>query len=72
MDRNTKKIYDTMRNLFSLVQKLDEEFIKKSEFDDVSRTELHTLTAIGTGRPKTMTHVANLLDINVSSLYNSS
>ena len=68
MDRNTKKIYDTMRNLFSLVQKLDEEFIKKSEFDDVSRTELHTLTAIGTGRPKTMTHVANLLDINVSSL----
>ena len=29
MDRNTKKIYDTMRNLFSLVQKLDEEFIKK-------------------------------------------
>lgn len=68
MDKDTKKIYDTMRNLFGIVQKLDEEFIKKSEFSDVSRTELHAMTAIGTGRPKTMTHVANILEINVSTL----
>lgn len=68
MDKNTKKIYETMRNLFTLVQKLDEESIKKSDYNDLSRTELHALISIGTGRPKTMTHVANILEISVSTL----
>lgn len=68
MEKDIKKIYDTMSNLFKLVHKLEDESIYKSEFDDISRAEIHTITAIGTGRPKTMTHVANILEINVSSL----
>ena len=57
-----------MRQLFGLVHRLEDEAIKASEFSDLSRAEISAIMAIGTGRPKTMTHVANILEINVSTL----
>lgn len=68
MDKNVKKVNDILVNLFNMVLKLEEEALQESLFKDLSITEAHTLVAIGKGRPKTMTHVANLLGINVSTL----
>lgn len=68
MDKNVKKINDILVNLFNVVLKLEEEAVKDSSHQDLSITEIHTLAAIGKGRARTMTHVANLLGISVSTL----
>lgn len=68
MDKEIKKINDILVNLYNLVLKLEEEAIQEDSSHKVSIKEIHTMVAIGTGRPKTMTHVANLLGINVSTL----
>ena len=57
-----------MKNLFGLVHRLEDEAMKASEFSNLARAEINAIMAIGTGRPKTMTHVANILEINVSTL----
>lgn len=68
MDKEIRTLNDTLVNLFNLVLKLEEEAVSKSAFPDLSLTEVHTMAAIGTGRARTMTHVANLLDVKVSTL----
>lgn len=68
MEKELSKIHASMRTLFGLVHRLEDEAVKSSEFSDLSRAEIHAIMAIGTGRPKTMTHVANLLEISVSTL----
>ncbi len=68
MDKNVRKINDILVNLFNMVLKLEEASIRETAYSDLSITEIHTLVAIGTGRPKTMTHVANILGISVSTL----
>nr|WP_305146599.1 nitronate monooxygenase [Anaerovorax odorimutans] len=47
---------------------MEEKAIKESTRRDLSITELHTLVAIGEGKPKTMSQVAAALKINVSTL----
>lgn len=64
----TKKLNDILVSLFNSVLKMEEEAIKNSSKHNLSITEVHTLTAIGTGKPKTMTQVAASLKINVSTL----
>lgn len=68
MDRDVKRINDTAIALFGTVTKMEEEAVRKSSGAELSVTEVHTLAAIGTGRPRTMTHVANILGIKVSTL----
>lgn len=68
MNREVKKLNDIFVNLFNTVLRLEEESIKNTSVGDLSITEVHTLAAVGTGRPKTMTHVANILGIKVSTL----
>lgn len=68
MNRELKKLNDILVNLFNTVLKLEEEAVRNASYGDLSITEIHTLTAVGTGRPKTMTHVANILGIKVSTL----
>ncbi|MDO4745328.1 MAG: nitronate monooxygenase [Bacillota bacterium] len=68
MDKNVKKVNEILVNLFNMVLELEEKAVNESSFKDLSITEVHTLVAIGKGRPRTMTHVANLLGINVSTL----
>lgn len=71
MDREIKRISDLFSNLCGTVAKLEAEEVLRESSNDISVTEIHTLTAIGTGRPRTMTHVANILDISVSTLTTS-
>jgi DNA-binding MarR family transcriptional regulator len=54
--------------LFKNVLKVEEAVMKKSRFHNLSVTEIHTLESIGQGEAKTMTHVADTLKINVSTL----
>lgn len=68
MDKDIKKINNIMVDIFTLIEKLEEESVKDSSFENLSLTEVHTLVAIGNGRPKTMTSVATALGINVSTL----
>lgn len=68
MDRDIRKIYETMKDLFRNTLKLHEEMLENLPEGDVSLAEMHAMCAIGTGRPRTMTHVANILEINVSTL----
>lgn len=68
MDREIRKLNDTLVNIFNTVMKMEEEAIQNASYDDISITEVHTLEAIGTGRARTMTHVANILGIKVSTL----
>ncbi len=65
---NIKKINDILVNLFNVVYKLEEKALKESTRRDLSLTELHTLVAIGEGKPKTMSQVAAALQISVGTL----
>lgn len=63
-----KKINDILVSLFNVVLKLEEKSVQESAQNDLSITELHTLVAIGEGKSKTMTQVANSLKVKVSTL----
>ena len=62
------KINETLVSLFNIVLKIEEKALRQSAKHDLSITEMHTLVAIGEGKPKTMTQVANTLKISVSTL----
>ena len=64
----TKKLNDILVSLFNSVLKMEEDAIKNSSKHNLSITEVHTLTAIGTGKAKTMTQVSASLKISVSTL----
>ncbi len=64
----TKKLNDILVSLFNNVLKMEEDAIKNSSRHNLSITEIHTLTAIGEGKAKTMTQVAAALKISVSTL----
>jgi len=64
----TKKLNEILVSLFNSVLKMEEDAIKSSSRHNLSITEVHTLTAIGTGKAKTMTQVATSLKISVSTL----
>lgn len=64
----TKRINEILVSLFNSVLKMEEEAIKDSSRHNLSITEVHTLTAIGAGKAKTMTQVAGSLKISVSTL----
>jgi len=57
-----------MATLFNNVLKVEESVMKKSRIHNLSVSEIHTLEAIGQGAAKTMTHVADALKINISTL----
>lgn len=64
----TKKLNDILVSLFNSVLKMEEDAIKNASNHNLSITEVHTLTAIGAGKAKTMTQVAARLKISVSTL----
>lgn len=68
MDRELKKLNDMLFSIFNTSVRMEEEAIYNTSRGDISLTEIRTLEAIGTGRARTMTHVANILGIKVSTL----
>ena len=65
---NVRRLNKTLTTLINSVMKVEEAVMKQSAAADLSITEIHTLEAIGDGKPKTMTHVAAELKINISTL----
>ena len=63
-----RRLNKTLTTVFNNVLKVEEAVMKKSKIHNLSVTEIHTLEAIGQGEAKTMTHVAETLKINVSTL----
>ena len=65
---DAKKINEVMVSLFNIVLKIEEKAIKESTIHDLSITEMHTLDVIGIGNGRTMSEVAQRLQINLSTL----
>jgi NAD(P)H-dependent flavin oxidoreductase YrpB (nitropropane dioxygenase family)/DNA-binding MarR family transcriptional regulator len=63
-----KKINEILVSIFNSVLKMEEMALQGSTRINLSITEIHTLEAIGTGKPKTMTQVAGALKISVGTL----
>jgi len=65
---NAGKLSKVLLELWSSVAKIEEAALMQSKGRSLSVSELHTLEAVGEGRRKTMTHVAAVLKISVSTL----
>ena len=63
-----KKVNTVLVSLFNNALKLEEKVLQSTAGNDLSITEIHTLSAVGPGRGKTMSQVAASLSINVSTL----
>ncbi|MEG1584761.1 MAG: MarR family transcriptional regulator, partial [Anaerovorax sp.] len=63
-----KELNEILVSLFNSVLKMEENALRKASNHNLSLTEIHTLVAVGGGRPKTMTQVANTLKISVGTL----
>lgn len=54
--------------IYNDILQIEEQSIKCEEFSDISITEIHTLEAIGIDREKTMSEVAQSLNITLGTL----
>ncbi|MHC5248917.1 fatty acid biosynthesis transcriptional regulator FabT [Enterococcus sp. HY326] len=68
MEPNLETVNDYLVSIFNDILTIEESELKKSRFDDVSITEMHTIEAIGMYRKKTTSEVAKELSITVGTL----
>lgn len=68
MEPNLETINDYLASVFNDILTIEESELKKSQFNDLSITEMHTIEAIGMYRKKTSTEVAKELSITVGTL----
>ncbi|EOL47572.1 MarR family transcriptional regulator [Enterococcus phoeniculicola] len=61
-------INDYLVSVFNDILTIEESELKKSQFNDLSITEMHTIEAIGMYRKKTTSEVAKELSITVGTL----
>ena len=68
IEPNLETINDYLVSFFNDILVIEESELKKSEFNDLSITEMHTIEAIGMYKKKTTTEVAKELSITVGTL----
>ncbi len=68
MEQNFEEINNLLVEVFNDILVIEESELKKSQFKDLSITEMHTIEAIGMYKKKTTTEVANELSITVGTL----
>ncbi|KPG69898.1 MULTISPECIES: MarR family winged helix-turn-helix transcriptional regulator [unclassified Enterococcus] len=68
MEPNLETVNDYLVSVFNDILVIEESELKKSEFNDLSITEMHTIEAIGMYKKKTTTEVAKELSITVGTL----
>lgn len=67
--RNTEILLNKLLvQLFNDILHIEEKSLKKTEFTDLSITEIHTIEAIGLDRERTMGEIAHDLRITVGTL----
>ena len=76
MDRQVKgKAVDTystlnevLVNLFRDIMDIEQKAIVTQEFQDITNNDMHVIEAIGMGKPRNMTSVANALSVTTGTL----
>lgn len=68
MEPDLKTVNDYLVSVFNDILSIEESELKKSQFKDLSITEMHTIEAIGMYKKKTTSEVAKELSITVGTL----
>lgn len=68
MEPNLETVNDYLVSVFNNILTIEESELKKSQFNDLSITEMHTIEAIGMYKKKTSSEVAKELSITVGTL----
>ena len=68
MEPNLETVNDYLDSVFNDILTIEESELKKSQFNDLSITEMHTIEAIGMYKKKTSSEVAKELSITVGTL----
>ena len=68
MEPDLKTVNDYLVSVFNDILTIEESELKKSQFKDLSITEMHTIEAIGMNKKKTTSEVAKELSITVGTL----
>lgn len=68
MSKSISVLNEILVDLFNDILTIEQTAIKQGQFKDLSVTEMHTIEAIGMYKPRTMSEVANDLDITVGTL----
>lgn len=68
MEPNFERINTLLVEAFNDILVIEESELKKSQFNDLSITEMHTIEAIGMYKKKTTSEVAKELSITVGTL----
>lgn len=68
MRADLENINDLLVDVFNDILTIEESELKKSQFNDLSITEMHTIEAIGMYKKKTTSEVARELSITVGTL----
>lgn len=61
-------INEIIVELFNNILMIEERSLRQRGVKDLTMTEIHTIEAIGTKRPKTMSEIAEVLDVTMGSL----
>jgi len=68
MGKSKKVLNELLVELFKDILEIEQKALNEGRFSDLSITEIHTIEAIGMYKPRTMSEVANELDITVGTL----
>ena len=68
MEPDLKTVNDYLVSVFNDILTIEESELKKSQFKDLSITDMHTIEAIGMYKKKTTSEVAKELSITVGTL----
>lgn len=68
MDANLEKVNKYLVTVFNDILTIEESELRKSQFDDLSIKEMHTIEAIGLHNERTSSEVAKRLSITVGTL----
>ena len=68
MEPNLETVNDYLVSVFNDILTIEESELKKSQFNDLSITEMNTIEAIGMYKKKTSSEVAKELSITVGTL----
>lgn len=67
-EKSRKVINDIIVELFNNILTIEERSLRNRGIKDLTMTEIHTIEAIGIGGSKTMSEVAEYLDITMGTL----
>lgn len=68
MGKSTRVLNELLVEIFNDILMIEQRALKEGRFNDLSITEIHTIEAIGMYTPRSMSEVANDLDITFGTL----